>query len=639
MTRRLLAFVAILCLCLSTLTVAYADDYSSGAQVHWYPYNIAGSSKEYCMVSPCSNQFMAALSAIGQLDKYPQLTNPQLTLLSNDDTGGAFYDLAERFGSVAQYGYPSWSEGYELWSISAWADFHTSAKFFGEDHVWYASGLNETMVTNATTDFFKVLNGEVTGGSGDYVEFNVEHIGNSVPDYFKGITKVKIAKDKFNFSELGPTIATLKLSSMRGYASYGIVDGLTFDLGISSTLEPRSNGGYTMVTPSGGKYGYSSFNGAYVRGVVTGGVLELVPSYITLSLDINGPRTDTVSVNSENILAVYGGVGSGGGGGDNHWPDPTPPNPPNPDPPDVPGPPDLPGPPENPTIDPPTVEPEPTGTTPTDYTPWLRAILSALNRLITDLANHCLHIRSYMRTCTLYLGSCFSHLEGYLRDCFEWLADQFEFDAGNSEYDDARLIRVLLELNNGIGNIYARLGDLDSAISDLSSQLGDIYVRLGQILSKIGSGGGGRPAPTTEPEVDEGFDFWQWLLDLISSKLDGIIDDFVGDIGGFLNELISKFPFSIPWDIAAYLTLLDAQRATPVISFVIPAIDGWWGEVPVTVDLQPYDNAMAAVRTMMLILWGFWLLFKTDWLGGVFDGAAQAVTSFFDRLTGHGGGA
>lgn len=358
----------------------------------------------------------------------------------------------------------------------------------------------------------------------------------------------------------------------------------------------------------------------------------------------------------------YGGSDSGGGGGgDNHWPtdDPTP----TPDPPEVPGPgddpipqpdpPDLPDPREYPVSDPYTPDPDPptnpvitydpnpTGE-PTDYRPWLNAILVLLRKINTTisdgfgdlrgwLTNHCDHIREQIHSDSVDLGlhiqtaiqngfisferwlqgtfagyfideldyvigQQFAELESYLYDLFHWLASQFDFTFGGSNYDDSSVIYWLRR-------IYARLG-------------------------------GGAPNPGDDGTVDEGFDWWAWLLGLITDALGGIITDFVGDVGGFLATLADVFPFSIPGDIVAYLTLLDAARETPRFVVTIPAVDGWWQSFDYEIDLAPFDDAMGVVRGMYLIYWGLILVMKTDWLGGVFDFATRAVVQFFDKITG-----
>ena len=346
---------------------------------------------------------------------------------------------------------------------------------------------------------------------------------------------------------------------------------------------------------------------------------------------------------------------------ENNWPDP--PSSPNPSPPDVPSPTDDPTPqPDPPTLpnpgtdvtvdpytpdpDPPTnpvitYDPNPTGTA-ADYRPWLDAILALLRMINTSirdgfgdlrgyLTEHCDHIREQIHDDAVTLGlkvsnavnngfvgferwlqgtfsgyfideldyvigQQFAELEDYLHGLFQWLASQFDFSFGGSVYDDSSVV-------NWLRRIYARLG-------------------------------GASPNPGVGDDPDDGFDWWAWLLGLITDALGGIITDFVGDVGGFLATLADVFPFSIPGDIVAYLTLLDAARETPRFVVTIPAVNGWWQSFDYVIDLAPFDGAMGVVRGMYLIYWGLILVMKTDWLGGVFDFATRAVVQFFDKITG-----
>ena len=82
----------------------------------------------------------------------------------------------------------------------------------------------------------------------------------------------------------------------------------------------------------------------------------------------------------------------------------------------------------------------PTGTTPQDYTPWLRAILEQLQTLDRRARSHCVHLQEEMQTSVnelqdtlIYIASTrlesqiwdlFNGLEDYLHDLAAWLAEQ-----------------------------------------------------------------------------------------------------------------------------------------------------------------------------------------------------------------------
>jgi len=180
-----------------------------------------------------------------------------------------------------------------------------------------------------------------------------------------------------------------------------------------------------------------------------------------------------------------------------------------------------------------------------------------------------------------------------MKSLAQWLAAQFDFSVSGGAWDDSTVV----------------------------SWLKKIYWELQ----------GRTKRNPTEPDVDNDLEWWQKLLQIITDKLGALVTDFVGDVGDFLEAVKNRFPFSVPWDIAAYLALLGAAPQTPHFTFVIPAIAGWWPEWEIDIDLSAFDSVAAVCRHMVLLLWAGCLIMKTDWLGGVFDGAAHAVTGFFDR--------
>lgn len=299
--------------------------------------------------------------------------------------------------------------------------------------------------------------------------------------------------------------------------------------------------------------------------------------------------------------------------GPGNWPD-TPSNP-TPEPPTVPDPPENPEPdppttpvaPTPPPLEPPTNVTIPTGTTAADYTPWLRAILEQLQTLTDELASHCVHLQEEMQTSvnelqdTLiyrfnslenYLKDLFDGLEYYLCDMAEWLAEQLNFNVNVDPYDDSSVLYWLRQ-------IYSRLGNQPKA-----------------------------PTTVMDPDPTEPFDFWAWLMNLIANTVGGIIGDLVGDVAGLLDLFKEKFPFSIPWDIAALLTLLDGTRATPAFDVKMAAVPGWWQETTFRIDLTPFDSVASACRTMVNILWVMVLVMKTDWMLAIMGDA----TSFGERF-------
>lgn len=78
------------------------------------------------------------------------------------------------------------------------------------------------------------------------------------------------------------------------------------------------------------------------------------------------------------------------------------------------------------------------------------------------------------------------------------------------------------------------------------------------------------------------------------------------------NNYVTKFPFSIPWDIAYLVNLLAAEPVAPQFDFPL------WGydsdgiyTIEYHVDLTQYDNAATALRTIFLIGLALFLAVKT----------------------------
>ena len=660
--------------------------------VLWGPTSLGGGNSG--IVVSATNNFDAALWAIGRWNTKIQLSNDMFAMLSNEGSGGHFYELATYFHSYSEVGSPNWpnAAAVEGYAIS-----------LGSDNVWLAT-VPSGLIADARRDYQTVLDGGSLGGgggSGD-VAFSgtaglfINSSAGTSSNYWSyggkryymshiltesqvnnGYEKIESLRYTFALPTSGSNVSRIP-EDLSGWNCCVFISRHTSTVARFRALFYKKD--LVTVSPISDPYTGFLFPNTFKADVIN-------PSSgkYTVTFDVSGTAAfspDGVDfTNADNLsVGTYNADGEDGytppnmgislrtniAGPpavppNNNWPtdDPTP----TPDPPEVPGPsddpipqpdpPDLPDPREYPVSDPYTPDPDPpvnpvvtydpnpTGE-PTDYRPWLNAILVLLRKINTTisdgfgdlrgwLTNHCDHIREQIHSDSLdlglhiqtaiqngfvsferwlqgtfsgyfldeidyLLGENFRELEGYLYDLFHWLASQFDFTFGGTNYDDSSVIYWLRR-------IYARLG-------------------------------GGAPNPGDDGTVDEGFDWWAWLLGLITDALGGIITDFVGDVGGFLATLADVFPFSIPGDIVAYLTLLDAARETPRFVVTIPAVDGWWQSFDYEIDLAPFDDAMAVVRGMYLIYWGLVLAMKTDWLGGVFDFATRAVVQFFDKITG-----
>lgn len=557
----------------------------------------------------------------------------------------------------------------------------------------YALNTTSEAVGAAKEAFRAILAGEDTGGGGGVVGDYLELSGNvgfsinssnhyrlfgSYPVSGNELSYYKVMSSKMNSSGEYTWLPDLLTIRIPLSLLNGVFDGhgdeyntwlARLSLNTSTTSKPTLRvflvKSYTPVestyTANGGGTYISSFTGVQDNGYgftakdVTGYTFD--GSTITItglqSVTTAGAINEDIGTNSGVVL--FSSDVSSGGGDDpeppNNWPDddtnttvaPSPPELPTPKDPTIPTEPD-PDPPTYytpPTPDPPSTDPpyepiEPTNTTPTDYTPWLRAILLALGGISSDLATHCQHLQAQMKAQATritqginnqlvnlgtsingaigdwakWLGEClgerFDTLTDNLYDLFHWLAEQFDFTFSGDPYDDSGIIGWLRR-------IYNRLGSG-----------GDPKYYAPTILD-----------PGSEGE-EEPFDFWVWLLDRIATIFGRVLGGATDAVTTLLDGIKGKFPFSIPWDILAILGLLSGNRAIPVFTFTIPAIQGWWGEIPIRVDLTPYDSAASACRTMVLIFWALVLAMKTTWmlndvLGGV---SAGIVGRFTGRLVG-----
>lgn len=135
------------------------------------------------------------------------------------------------------------------------------------------------------------------------------------------------------------------------------------------------------------------------------------------------------------------------------------------------------------------------------------------------------------------------------------------------------------------------------AFDVMAKWLERIYFR---IPTDFGGGGGGGPSDPVEDPTG----FWRWLGDLIDDLV-GDLPEGLGSFGDALGQLTGRFPFSVPWDMAALLGLLAHDPVTPVFDAPWMAFDGTSvSPVPsaIHVDLSPFDDAAAVVRGVLVVL-------------------------------------
>lgn len=546
------------------------------------------------------NRYDAAMVALGKTaDQVSAVDLIARSKLSNASTGGKFYEYVQTFTNMA-----------ESTSIPYWLDgnyMSVSAAFYGEENLWW-SAASKSLIASALEDLDAVLNGgDLGGGSG----------GGNNGD-FPTVLRFPLSSyvGTYNyFSDVNTPlnasfVVTLQDSAVTTYvdriARYGFTHVYAFlwcnesmYVGRQMTLDivfctgEATRSGNTVTLPSGNDN----------QTVVTPNIQVNAENQVTQTGYRNRfSSTTTFNLNRSvymiDVLASNTPVTP-----PNNWPDP--PSDPTPTPPTVP--------------DPPTDTPITQPTPPTDPTPPtypITTIYEGDTYMVADIAavldamdEHCQHLQQaiYNAANDLYdslsgylqdefqatrqeirddfgwLGSCihdeFEGLIDYLKELFEWLAEQFDFSFTGDTYNDSTVV----------------------------SWLKRIYLKLG---------GGEVNTRPTDPVADpKGIGKWlqdlwnNFLIDLVAIGSNGL-----GAVAEELQKLTTKFPFSIPWDIAALLALLSASPVAPVVDVPMWSLDDGYNLVRVQdmhIDMSVYNVYWEPVRIIEKIGFAVYLAMRT----------------------------
>lgn len=174
-------------------------------------------------------------------------------------------------------------------------------------------------------------------------------------------------------------------------------------------------------------------------------------------------------------------------------------------------------------------------------------------------------------------------LDDALHDNLKWATDNVMSNIDNFDKD------VLRELHTQAKWIVDNLS-FDYDESKIVDWLKKIYGKLG------GSGKVGLADPTLDPD--------DWLTQLSNMILGLLAKMFEGfDLAGVteqLNELKNHFPFSIPWDVLAIITLFVGEPVTPVVNF--PLVVGDTQICTIDIDMTPYEDVAEISRKASLLL-------------------------------------
>lgn len=400
-------------------------------------------------------------------------------------------------------------------------------------------------------------------------------------------------------------------SSGRPYWCFDLNDGMinfwTCSEPFSIELDSNGYAKYFVLESDNNVQIYNTMCGINV----SGGMYQLVvDNPWTWNHSFDGNKRYNIS----NFLYVSGlGDAPDDGGDDDPEPPVTWPTTPTPGTPD-------PTPPEVPTPTPTPVDPQPDPNPLPTPNPWIPIPGETVDitgedfqDLIDALDEHCKHLQAAIQSNvkqlwenqSALLNDLYAALSGdldgyfgwlgydiitakldelmaYLNDLFQWLADQmnFEFDYEDSPYDDTSVIYWLKQIWSKLGN-----GNINTRPTD----------------------------PVVEPD-----NFWDWLSALFAQMLDGLTNLLPSALSPILEKLqalTSKFPFSLPWDVAALLGMLVAAPVTPSADFPIYALEDGFSLVQVGsyhIDLSAYNNVWEGIRWIERVGFLVFLLMSTD---------------------------
>lgn len=666
MRKRFMVFILVLGV-LFTPAIAFADDFggSDGGdfsdRVIYGPNVLNIQSGTYGVQVYAGNKFNAALCVLGFDGNDSRFTNDVKAYLSNESTGGSFYEFSNLFTNNNS---PNIG-GFDAYNITFTSAIGTNNTLYGAEFVWIAQ-YTDTLRQAAYARVEEILNGNTGGGStplpddGTYIKLPVTVYGSAITGFsynngwyisYAGSEEsnrcYKLSGTDYYTARYATNNKTNEASNYEirmpktTYQNLmNVVDGLGWS-DAAVLIQMRNRGNYLTYnarvihksnaekcSPDGYFIGYSYDSSVeYVQLSAPNETINLVngswPSDVQSLGDSLQFHSDTYSIlgtyHSDELFNTYncacilfdknGTVGDEPVVPPTQWPEPDPVTPT--EPPEVPTPTPT-EPPTEPTITVPTAPTLPPLTYPTEptyQTPDIAAILDAM-------ARHCVHLqecmknvsddyydsmtaymltlqnkdfeflRSWFRVTIDTIRDCFDDLSDYLQRLFTWLADQMDFTFTGGDFDDSSIVGWLKK-----------------------------------IYSKLGSGTTVKP---TDPVVDP-TGIGDWLDQLLKNFVLDLLalgQDALADVAEMFRQLITKFPFSIPWDIAAMLALFAATPQIPVIEIPQYALTGnGISQVGMyTIDLTPYDGAMGIARSVENVVFAFWLAWKIDFFKAILTG-------------------
>lgn len=224
-----------------------------------------------------------------------------------------------------------------------------------------------------------------------------------------------------------------------------------------------------------------------------------------------------------------------------------------------------------------------------------------------------------------------------LSKVIDQLLDQISKDTDESEIEEL-LKQILEELKKDPGISGGGGGgdvNVDIDLSTTNGLLSKILAKVTEIFDKISETAGGA-VDTVNTKLQETLDeilstlksIRRWsIADTVFDGVDALADvasflkDFLtapaaaigtaaSSLGETANMLTDKFPFSIPWDMAALVTLLSAEPQAPVFKLPI-TIESAGIEEYMEIDMSQFEYLSTIMRGMLSILYAYGILSMT----------------------------
>lgn len=223
---------------------------------------------------------------------------------------------------------------------------------------------------------------------------------------------------------------------------------------------------------------------------------------------------------------------------------------------------------------------------------------------------------------------------------------------GGSTVDMSTTNSWLEKIYNKVCDVFDKMGQKDGdnasvsensvGMSDINNVLKLIWTNTNVIVEKLmpdSVSGNSIDMTYTNSVLDSikaGMDEMTELLKKIKgwtiadTILDGVgaISDLLSLVGDFLNDagavvstaadslaetadmMTDKFPFSIPWDLAMLVGILQAEPRAPV--FHLPLVIESYGiEESINIDMSQFDSLSVIMRSMLTILYAYGILNMT----------------------------